>query len=801
MRVPLLPVLVLVSLAAMAVLPECEARTFFCDGFNVSINTNKLSYRGARSACLEQNIGLLRIKEHNLLKNSQCYKEVIGRLVWRGLQHIWLYNRQGKGSLDIKRSRITEQPDDSPRPFICARDWDECSTDPCPQGEICVNGKGTYKCEDRNECEDSPDVCDPGFNCTNTIGSYMCRGSHCGAIEISNGSLARTSVDQSVEPICEDGFSALGEKASCGINGWSYNEFMCTPRTQCEAKRIGSGSLADAPVNHDAEVTCNNGSYKAYEAKATCTKTGWSYSEPLCPPDNPIVCNWYNVSVHLDPALYADANSECERRDATLLTQQSYDALKQSQCSKYIMSGLKIHNLATTWLKTSPSTGVVFTLESESVSTGQSASPFVCAKGLRCPTQRIGNGFLVEKPEDERFRTNFTCDDGYRPAPGAWAECNQAGWVLTEPMCEPRDVCTPYHISIHEDPALYSDAARQCELRNASLLSKAEHDKLAGSACSNYVTWTLRRINLASTWLKESRSEGSVFSLESEPIDASSGQSASPFICVTDRNECQEDGAVCDASFTCLNTMGSYECHRRECVPVYVPNGFVNTTPVNHEVLATCDAGYTTVNKATCTEGGWVAGRVPHPDRPTVFHDGHLCGKPVGCLRMDIPHGRVHSAPHRAIVSATCENGYHSIKRFYECVKDRDGGFYWGKRYNTDGCFPLNSCPENAGSKYMLSTRGGLVPTYSNFLENCAATAEGRLPTSSDLPCMKQILTFLFSKRPAFRKVFFYAGGAGHVLTISDDGEFHESRLSPAQRNQTFPGADLVVCMPACHQT
>ena len=50
--------------------------------------------------------------------------------------------------------------------------------------------------------------------------------------------------------------------------------------------------------------------------------------------DNPIVCNWYNVSIHSDPALYADAISECERRDATLLTQQSYGALKQSQCSK-----------------------------------------------------------------------------------------------------------------------------------------------------------------------------------------------------------------------------------------------------------------------------------------------------------------------------------------------------------------------------------------------------------------------------------------------------------------------------------
>ena len=50
------------------------ARKFFCDGFNVSINTNKLSYGGSRSACSEQNIGLLRIKEHNLLKKSQCYK-------------------------------------------------------------------------------------------------------------------------------------------------------------------------------------------------------------------------------------------------------------------------------------------------------------------------------------------------------------------------------------------------------------------------------------------------------------------------------------------------------------------------------------------------------------------------------------------------------------------------------------------------------------------------------------------------------------------------------------------------------
>ena len=49
------------------------------------------------------------------------------------------------------------------------------------------------------------------------------------------------------------------------------------------------------------------------------------------------------------------------------------------------MSGLKIHNLATTWLKTSPSTGVVFILESENISTGQSASTFFCAKGkLNC---------------------------------------------------------------------------------------------------------------------------------------------------------------------------------------------------------------------------------------------------------------------------------------------------------------------------------------------------------------------------------------------------------------------------------
>ncbi|XP_065188718.1 fibrillin-3-like [Sycon ciliatum] len=650
MRVPLLPVLVLVSLAAMAVLPECEARTFFCDGFNVSINTNKLSYRGARSACLEQNIGLLRIKEHNLLKNSQCYKKVIARLVRRGLQNIWLYNRQGKGSLDIKSSRITEQPDDSPRPFICARDWDECSTDPCSQGEICVNGKGTYKCEDRNECEDSPDVCDPGFNCTNTIGSYMCHGSHCGAIKISNGSLARTSVDQSVEPICEDGFSALGEKASCGINGWSYNEFMCTPRTQCEAKRIGSGSLAETPVNHDAEVTCNNGSYKAYDAKATCTKTGWSYSEPLCPPDNPIVCNWYNVSIHSDPALYADANSECERRDATLLTQRSYGALKQSQCSKYIMSGLKIHNLATTWVKTSPSTGVVFTLESENVSTGQSASTFFCAK---------------------------------------------------------------------------------------------------------------------------------------------------------DRNECEDSPDVCDKSFTCENTVGSYICGRRKCLGQSVRNGFVKSTFVNHEIQVSCNAGHSTIFKARCTENGWKATNVALGISESYsFEEITACFTLLWCYGMNVPHGRIISVPDFTYCTPVCDNGYLPLRRHYRCGLLLQYPPKFSPQYPRDGCVSMDTCPGSGIKFAVYQNEANLLQTYNNHLVSCGENIESRLPTSADLPCIKFVLNTHREKFPErnFTTLFFYANGAAHTMTMSANGELSTSRLSQAQRNQVFPGAKAAMCIPACQQ-
>ncbi|XP_065188183.1 neurogenic locus notch homolog protein 2-like [Sycon ciliatum] len=782
MRVPLLPVLVLVSLAAMAVLQECEARTFFCDGFNVSINTNKLSYGGARSACSEQNIGLLRIKEHNLLKKSRCYKKVIDRLVRRGLQHIWLYNRQGKGSLDIKMSRITEQPDDTPRPFICARDWDECSTDPCPQGEICVNGKGTYKCEDRNECEDSPDVCDPGFNCTNTIGSYMCRApvyskicaevnftirleqtgygdavnqfrcvlvrrkehdslkknhrcyrellgdlqgkiaaiwlsgktlinlksgnasegqnqkaqgagicrskqqvchpnpcginakcrqgraigalhrcerSHCGAIEISNGSLARTKVDisaepiPSVEPICEDGFSALGEKATCGINGWSYNEFICTSRTQCEAKRIGSGSLAETPVNHDAEVTCNNGSYKAYDAKATCTKPGWSYSEPLCPPDNPIVCNWYNVSIHSDPALYADAISECERRDATLLTQQSYDALKQSQCSKYIMSGLKIHNLATTWLKTSPSTGVVFTLESESVSTGQSASTFFCAK---------------------------------------------------------------------------------------------------------------------------------------------------------DRNECEDSPEVCDPSFTCENTVGSYICRRRKCLGQAVRNGgFVNSTFVNHEIQVSCNAGHRTKYKARCTENGWKATNVALGISYS-FEQFPVCKRAsflLLCQGKNVPHGRINSVPRFTYFTPVCDNGYLPRRRHYKCGSLTSNPPNHWVQYPGDGCASMLKCP-GSGIQYVLYNSGANpLQTYNNHLVNCGANVESRLPTSADLPCIKFVLNTHREKFPEHNltTLFFYANGAANTMTMSSNGELSTSRLSQAQRNQVFPGATAAMCIPACQQS
>ncbi|XP_065188722.1 fibrillin-1-like [Sycon ciliatum] len=772
MRVPLLPVLVLVSLAALDVLPECEARKFFCDGFNVSINTNKLSYGGARSACSEQNIGLLRIKEHNLLKKSQCYKKVIARLERRGLQHIWLYKRQGKGSLDIKRSRITEQADDSPRPFICARDWDECSTDPCSQGEICVNGKGSYKCEDRNECVDSPDVCDPGFNCTNTIGSYICRApvyskicaevnftirleqtgygdavnqfrcellrrkehdslkknhrcyrellgdlqgkiaaiwvkretlinlksgnasegrnqnaqgagicrskqkvcrpnpcginakcregraigalhrcerSHCGAIEISNGSLARTRVHQSVEPICEDGFSAFGEKASCGINGWSYNELMCISKPPCEAKRIGSGSLAETPVNHDAEVTCDNGSYRAYEAKATCTKTGWSYSEPLCPPDNPIVCTWYNISIHSDPALYSDAISECERRDATLLTQQSYDALKQSQCSKYIMSGLKIHNLATTWLKTSPSTGVVFTLESESVSTGRSASTFVCAK---------------------------------------------------------------------------------------------------------------------------------------------------------DRNECEDSPDVCGPSFTCENTIGSYICRRCKCLAQAVRNGFVNSTFLNHEIQFSCNAGHGSIYKARCTENGWKATNIAL--ETYSFQEVTACTSfRLWCQGKNVPHGRINSVPINTFFTPVCHNGYLPRRRHYKCGSSTSAPPNEWEQNQGDGCASMHTCPGSGIHFVLYQNEDNPLQTYNNHLVNCGANLESRLPTSADLPCIKFVLNTHREDFPEqnFTTVFFYANGAAHTLTMSANGELSTSRLSQTQRNQVFPGAKAAMCIPACQQS
>ncbi len=56
-------------------------------------------------------------------------------------------------------------------------DVDECSSNPCQEDEICVDGWESFVClsqptEDTDECLDSP--CPENATCINTPGSYQC---------------------------------------------------------------------------------------------------------------------------------------------------------------------------------------------------------------------------------------------------------------------------------------------------------------------------------------------------------------------------------------------------------------------------------------------------------------------------------------------------------------------------------------------------------------------------------------------------------------------------------------------------
>ena len=53
-------------------------------------------------------------------------------------------------------------------------DVDECSSNPCQEGAICINSWGSFVClsQDRDECLHSP--CPDGATCINTPESFLC---------------------------------------------------------------------------------------------------------------------------------------------------------------------------------------------------------------------------------------------------------------------------------------------------------------------------------------------------------------------------------------------------------------------------------------------------------------------------------------------------------------------------------------------------------------------------------------------------------------------------------------------------
>ncbi|XP_065188135.1 fibulin-1-like [Sycon ciliatum] len=194
MQLPLLQVFGLLAVSALVLLQEIKASELHCNGFNISSHLDPTDYKSARSVCSRQQLTLLRIKDHNRLRRSTCYSSVLEPFQSGGIDVIWLDNLRSKSALRISTYNSTVEPTDEPKPFICAKDFNECKdadirqVDLCPNGYTCENTKGSYTCEERNECEEAEntgvDLCPSGYTCKNTNGGYQCEGL-CGGYNIS----------------------------------------------------------------------------------------------------------------------------------------------------------------------------------------------------------------------------------------------------------------------------------------------------------------------------------------------------------------------------------------------------------------------------------------------------------------------------------------------------------------------------------------------------------------------------------------------------------------------------------------
>ncbi|XP_065188130.1 uncharacterized protein LOC135818845 [Sycon ciliatum] len=255
MSVPMLPSLVLLAFAAVSCLlpTECQGSTFYCRGFNVSITSQPIEFRAAREACKEQQIDVLRMRDHRRLLRSACYTDQLSGLQKQGIRHVWVKEKHNSMRvIDIGTNDTIVETNQTTHAFICAKDWNECKfTDaPCPEGTECVNSKGSYKCI-RYECPE---------------------------MRVENGNLLATFVDLSATATCDEGHHST-RKVQCTANGWERTEGLCSDHLRCPKTSIANGVIPAGPAGRTVLPTCDDG-YTPRGYLACNALLGWSLTTP-----------------------------------------------------------------------------------------------------------------------------------------------------------------------------------------------------------------------------------------------------------------------------------------------------------------------------------------------------------------------------------------------------------------------------------------------------------------------------------------------------------------------------------------
>jgi hypothetical protein len=177
----------------------------------------------------------------------------------------------------------------------CETNVDDCASNACENGGVCIDGVDSYSCDctgtgfsgtrcqnDVNECALGTDNCDPLVSCTNTPGSFTCGACPSDYADTNGDGTLCTRIDDCAPNPCQHGGSCTDgdDSYSCDCTGTGYTGAAC--ETDIDECALGTHQC-------DSLVACTNtpGSYSCgacpagYEGDGqTCTDIDGCATDP-----------------------------------------------------------------------------------------------------------------------------------------------------------------------------------------------------------------------------------------------------------------------------------------------------------------------------------------------------------------------------------------------------------------------------------------------------------------------------------------------------------------------------------------